>query len=162
MKWKLVLSQFITFRTVISSYWRRGQSRNYYNILSWFQFVGTLHPPASFFVKRTLIIANRDSNCTITNKWEPRRRTYNNLLENLLIIEKKCSLSFSKSRVFFDSANEPGLYWTSLIGGLGVALERGCDGGLYGIWISLGSIIQCNCDNVIYDPWRIFIRNERV
>ena len=40
---------------------------------------------------------------------------------------------FKEIRVFFDSATEPGLFWTSLIGVLGVVLERTCDGGLYGI-----------------------------
>lgn len=65
--------------------------------------MGALHPPASFFVIRTLIIAYRDSHCTKTNKREPIQHTFNNLLENLLKVEKKCSLSLRKFRVFFDS-----------------------------------------------------------
>ena len=124
--------------------------------------MGALHPPASFFVIRTLIIADTDFHCTKTNKRESIQHTFNNLVENLLKVEKKCSLSLRKFRVFFDSATEPGLFWTSLIGVLGVVLERTCDGGLYGIGISLGSILQCNCDNAIYDSWRVFTRNERI
>lgn len=72
--------------------------------------MGALHPPASFFVIRTLIIADRDSHCTKTNKREPIQHTFNNLVENLLKVEKKCSLSLRKFRVFFDSATEPGLF----------------------------------------------------
>lgn len=69
----------------------RGITLTFYHDL--FQFVGALHPPASFFVIRTLIIADRDSHCTKTNKREPIQHAFNNLVENLLKVEKKCSFS---------------------------------------------------------------------